>query len=225
MKLTCIIPYHNEGERIFKVLDVVTKLHNVDQIICIDDGSTDNTSKLVKKKYPQVQVHILNKNHGKGGAIQQGIILAKHDNLLLLDADLINLIYEELQDGINTYIKNTDIDMIVFRRILEHWNIKILRHDVLMSGQRIMKRKDLLIILNTHPTTYQLEVAMNKYALDHDKNCKWMPLSIINTSKLAKWGRRKGTEKSMQMMHDFVSYAGFWSYFKQVLFFCKESAT
>ena len=58
MKISIIIPVYNEEKTILKVLKRLneTKLEGYDyQLIVINDGSTDNTQKILnenKKKYP-----------------------------------------------------------------------------------------------------------------------------------------------------------------------------
>ncbi|HEY3331262.1 MAG TPA: glycosyltransferase family 2 protein [Capsulimonadaceae bacterium] len=91
MIVAAIIPAHNEAARVAKVLETVLGTPGVDQIILVDDGSTDGTA-AVASKYARVRVERLEKNRGKGGAMLHGASLAVDaDVLLFLDADLIGL--------------------------------------------------------------------------------------------------------------------------------------
>lgn len=47
---SCIIPFYNEGKRIFPILNVVTQIAGITQIICVDDGSSDFTATIIEKK-------------------------------------------------------------------------------------------------------------------------------------------------------------------------------
>ncbi|MFH0876549.1 MAG: glycosyltransferase family 2 protein [archaeon] len=86
MKISCIIPAYNEENSIAKVLQAVKKVRTIDEIIVVDDGSKDNTSKIAKGLGVKIIKH--KKNRGKGAAIKTGIMSSVGDILLFLDADL-----------------------------------------------------------------------------------------------------------------------------------------
>ena len=90
-KVSIIIPAYNEENSIEKLLKLIKsiKLEKIGfskEIICIDDGSTDKTSILIKK-FKDV-VYIKQKNSGKGAAVQKGISRSKGQLILVQDADL-----------------------------------------------------------------------------------------------------------------------------------------
>ena len=93
MKLSIIIPVFNEEKNINKVIQNIKKLplpHIKKEIIVVDDGSWDGTSRILKKhkKDPQVQVHFSRLNFGKGVATRIGLTYAQGDIILIQDADL-----------------------------------------------------------------------------------------------------------------------------------------
>jgi len=80
--ITAIIPAFNEADRIEEVL-IETKKY-VDEIIVIDDCSSDDTA-LVSKKYAKVFKN--SKNKGYIYSIKKGFKKAKYDIIVTLDAD------------------------------------------------------------------------------------------------------------------------------------------
>jgi len=91
-KLSIIIPLYNEEKLVTKLLDKVlaVKLKLEKEIIVVNDGSKDNSRKVVEKyikKHPEII--LLNKeNGGKGSALKKGFERATGDILLIQDADL-----------------------------------------------------------------------------------------------------------------------------------------
>ncbi len=83
--ISVIIPAYNEEDIIDRTLEKIDREY-VDEIIVINDGSTDNTKALIKK-YP-VKLIDLKENSGKGNAVTRGIKESRGDILVILDADL-----------------------------------------------------------------------------------------------------------------------------------------
>ena len=90
MKLSILIPVYNEQETVGVVLDSVQKLNVpkiTKEIIVIDDGSSDKTPQILKKRKNIILI-THKKNQGKGAAIQSGLRKAAGEIILIQDADL-----------------------------------------------------------------------------------------------------------------------------------------
>ena len=114
--ISLIIPCYNEELNIQKgVLDKIGNyIHHVpsiEEVIISDDGSTDNTKKLIKKEYlPEYPLFRLleNEHKGKAQTLISAILSAKCDYVLFTDIDLATPI-EEVEKMISEIEKNTDI--------------------------------------------------------------------------------------------------------------------
>ena len=91
-KLSIIIPVYNEEGTIRPILKKIyeLKIDNIDfEVIVINDGSTDNSVKIIKENNELYNQFInLEKNSGKGFAIKSGLKLVTGDYVILQDADL-----------------------------------------------------------------------------------------------------------------------------------------
>jgi glycosyltransferase involved in cell wall biosynthesis len=90
--LSIIVPVYNEEKTVLPLLEKVRKVRLMGlkkQIIVVDDGSTDGTLALLKRKrIPGVQILHYEKNKGKGAAIRTGIPHTTGDYVIIQDADL-----------------------------------------------------------------------------------------------------------------------------------------
>ena len=91
MLVSIIIPIYNEEKIIKKLLKKVNSIKKIrKEIIVINDGSTDNTLKILKKDCKKMYTKIISykKNIGKGYACRQGISKSKGDIIIIQDGDL-----------------------------------------------------------------------------------------------------------------------------------------
>ena len=91
MNVSIIIPCYNEEKTIKEIVSTVKKyLTENDEIIVIDDCSSDNTPSILKNDLKKIidRLIVNEKNYGKGYSIKQGVATAKGNIILIQDADL-----------------------------------------------------------------------------------------------------------------------------------------
>lgn len=119
-KLSIIIPVYNEKDTIVELLNrvVAAEIKLEKEIIVVDDGSKDGTSKIlddfeqayIKKGYGTKLIILHKGNGGKGSAIYMGLLHTTGDIVGIQDADLeyfpedYSLILEPLQKGITRVV-------------------------------------------------------------------------------------------------------------------------
>lgn len=85
-RVTVIIPAWNEAEHIGQTVQAAYSIPEVDMVLVVDDGSTDDTP--AKAAAAGAQLLKLSSNQGKGRALQAGILSCRAEVVVLLDADL-----------------------------------------------------------------------------------------------------------------------------------------
>jgi glycosyltransferase involved in cell wall biosynthesis len=108
MKLSIIMPVFNELSTLEAILKRVESVKLADEIILVDDGSTDGTRDLfptLEKQYSDLRIILHDFNQGKGAAVRTGIQAARGDLILIQDADLeydprdIKLLLDPIEEG------------------------------------------------------------------------------------------------------------------------------
>ena len=224
MKFSCtaILPYYKEGKRALEIVEGVLKIPSVDQIILVDDGSQDGMAGQIKVLFPTVEVVELPQNRGKSGALAAGLKQARGEYVLLLDTDLKNFDAATYERGIQKFQSDPAIDLIVFLRQgdLPLW--KLFRVHYVLTGERLLKKSDLEAVLKTRPYRYQIEIAMNRYMMNHHKQVYSMQTKSLIVYKTEKSGFFRGNWQELKTGLEIYSFAGPFEYWKQLLFFCRQ---
>jgi glycosyltransferase involved in cell wall biosynthesis len=222
-KVSCIIPFYNEGERLIKILQTLCGCHTIDEIICVDDGSENDLSTTIKKLFPNIRLIKHNINSGKSEAVYTGLVNSHGDIILTLDADTYGLTATEVDSAINSFKSNQNIGMMILSKIYSPFFSNWLRADTVLCGDRIIRKVDLSKIYDQyHPIRYQLEIAINMYMKKNHQSVYWMPSSGLNLYKYKKNGFLAGMKRDFLMHLDLIRFAGPLEYFGQDLFFCRK---
>ncbi|PDV97072.1 glycosyltransferase family 2 protein [Candidatus Chloroploca asiatica] len=114
-RISVIIPVYN-GERFLAeaIQSVLDQTLPPDEIIVVDDGSTDNTAAIVAglaSTSPLPICYVDQENQGPAAARNHGIRLAKGDFLAFLDADDL-WVCHKLADQYSYLVEHTDIIVV-----------------------------------------------------------------------------------------------------------------
>lgn len=95
MQLSIVIPLLNEEESLTELYNWIVSVMQSNsysyEIIFIDDGSTDDSWKIIQKlsdNHPEVKGIKFNRNYGKSQALHAGFLAAQGEVIITMDADL-----------------------------------------------------------------------------------------------------------------------------------------
>ena len=108
-KFSIIVPVYNVEKYIEKCLEsILNQTYDNFEIIVINDGSTDNSKKILDNYKTNKKIKIINQdNQGLSIARNNGLGAASGDYILFIDSD--DYIEEELLSTLNKNINNEDL--------------------------------------------------------------------------------------------------------------------
>lgn len=222
-RVAAIVPAYNEGGRITAVLDVISQARQVDEILVVTDGCTDGTNDEVsawlegrdKTQRPAARLFALTQNIGKGGAMTYGAHRTDADVLLFLDADLIGLRPEQVDELLApTLMADNPADMAlglfgsVRGGILGWWLGFCHRFTPSITGQRAIRRDLFLEVPGLTHSRYGVEAAITRFVTsDPGLRTDYVFLhSVTHPIKEEKQGAWKGFSNRMRMYREIGSY-------------------
>ena len=195
--LSVIIPAFNEAETIGGIVRNIRRLDEANEILVIDDGSTDGTSEIAERAGATVIRHPY--NIGNGASVKTGIREATGDVLLFMDGDG----QHDPADIPRLLHKMDDYDMVVGARTKEskvsafrslgNWGlIKVAEYlsgqsiPDLTSGFRAFHRNKILRFVHLLPNRYSYPTTSIMAFLHAGHTIHFEPLGTIRKRQAGK---------------------------------------
>jgi glycosyltransferase involved in cell wall biosynthesis len=187
-KVSAIICAYNEEKTIEHVIFSVTESKVFDEVIVVNDGSTDRTEQIVvacKKSIDLIDIH-LPQNKGKGYAMALGIEQAKSDIVLFIDADLSCQDLDHIDQLVKPLLRN-EADMTLGYTTVNIFNRRINPMKIL-TGERAMFKKDILPLLDRmKESRFGVETLLYMYY--RSEGLKMNFIHMKNLRHLTKYGK------------------------------------
>jgi len=183
--ISVIIPCKNEAQSIGSLITDIINLNLVDEIIVVDDGSTDDSYQIISELDVKCVRHIYSK--GNGASIKAGARIAKGDIIVFMDADgqhqakSIAQLLEKINEGFDmvvgarSSIAQASKTRLLGNKIYNRLASLITGHKVLdlTSGFRAVKRSKFLEFLAllpngfSYPTTITMAFFRSGYSINY----------------------------------------------------------
>jgi glycosyltransferase involved in cell wall biosynthesis len=208
-RVSVVIPAYNEEETVADVVSACARVPAIDEVIVVDDGSTDETAARARAAGAKVIEH--GENRGKAAAMKSGYEATTAPVLLFLDADLIGLHPGHVHDLIQPVLSGeADMAVGVFGdgRVATDLAQMVAPY---LSGQRVVRREVLADMFREEPDADQarfgIEVALTKFAKTH--GCRVVEVVLEEMShrmKEEKLGLVKGAAARLKMYYEILKY-------------------
>lgn len=198
LSLSVVIPCYNEAQTIEEVLNRVEAVELADEIIIVDDGSTDGTREILQRleaeQRPNVRILYHQVNQGKGAAVVTGFSAATSDVFLIQDADFeydprdYPLLLKPLEEGIAQVVYGSRF-LGGPRKAMNFWNMvanrsltlvtNILYNAILSDMETCYKvfRADVVRGLKIHARRFEFEPEITAKVLKQGIRIYEVPIS------------------------------------------------
>ena len=216
--VSAIVPAYNEGSRIACVLSALSGSELTDEVITVDDGSTDDTSEIART-FSKVRVIRNETNLGKHQAMLKGARESAGDVLLFLDADIEGLTSGGVDKLIRAVLDDECDLAIAYRSGTSFWDRFIVWSEPCLCGERCLRRQEFFNVEGLEDMDgYETEVCLNKHFLDHRKRIRIVPIeNLTQCPKREKHGFVTGGLGDLKMGFEIVRRIGPIEMLRQVI--------
>lgn len=196
MSLTAIVPAYNEELTVGPVVQALIEAGVFDDVIVVDDGSTDGTVEEATRAGASV-LRML-QNGGKGQAMLAGVRVCTGD-VGFFDSDLVGFTPEHAQAMVAMYEQGYDqvCAMRDYPSLYCAWELTMSQP---ITGERIVRRWILDALPETCWRGYNIETAMNYICeTQGGRTCVFVEEGVTQTHKAKKRGWWKGHYQNAQM--------------------------
>lgn len=158
--VSVIIPIYNEERTVSAVVKVVSSWRGKDEVIVVNDGSTDASASIVASFKSKICVITHKKNKGKGFALASGIRQSRGEILMFLDGDIVGLTHRDLDALVGPVITG-QAEMAL--GAVRFWRLKLLGPAKAITGERVVRRINVIPHLSSMKNTgYGVEMLLNR---------------------------------------------------------------
>ncbi len=203
-RVTAIIPAYNEASRIGGVIEAALGASLIDDVVVVDDGSVDSTAEAAGR-YP-VAVIARGENGGKGAAIETARRRVSADIVVFVDADLVGLKPEHLDDLVRPLVEDGELLMTVGKFVGGRLRTDLAQRIVpTISGQRAVKREFLDGLPDLSRSRFGVEVIFTSHANASGAKTLEVPLAgVTQVMKEEKLGYIRGLAQRAAMYRDLL---------------------
>jgi glycosyltransferase involved in cell wall biosynthesis len=163
MRVAAVIPAWNEADTVAGVVLTARDAGLVDEVIVVDNNSTDATARVAAEAGARV-VH--EPCRGKGEAMRSGVAVAGADVVVFLDADLLGLTGEHVDDLVRPVLDDEAAMVCGLFDRGPFANPVFLRKLPVLTGQRALRRELFEALDLTEISGYRVEAALNSLVAD-----------------------------------------------------------
>jgi len=88
-KVSIVIPNWNGAKKLANNLPQVLQTKGVEQFVVVDDGSTDDSIRVIREQFPEVELVIRPRNGGFSSSVNSGVRAVKGELVLILNTDAV----------------------------------------------------------------------------------------------------------------------------------------
>lgn len=216
LRITCLIPAYNEAPRIAAVLKVVIGHPAISRTLVIDDGSSDGTAAVAAAA--GAEVITTRGNVGKARALVEGLRRVDTGHVLLIDADLLGLSADAIDDLVRPIAEGRAAATLSLRGNTP-WLWRAIRLDYI-TGERLLP-------LSLFSGRFEEMEALPGFGFEAYLNrlliAAGLPIAVVpwpdvaSPAKARKHGLRRGVLGDIRMLGDIFHTIGLLGAFRQIV--------
>ena len=202
-KVTAIICAFNEEKTIEFVIRSASANYLIDELIVVNDGSTDNTGKIIERLKGDISITDIHftENKGKGYAMATGVEKAIYEAIVFIDADLSELNQDHYYQLLIPIMEDK-ADMVLGQatETLINYSVNPFKS---LTGERALLKKDILpIVGKMKHSRFGVETLINLFYQSQGKTVNYVMLKgLKHPTKFDKVSKQQAIKEFVKEGH------------------------
>ncbi len=202
-KTTAIICAFNEEKTIEFVINSASANYLIDELIVVNDGSTDNTGKIIERLKGDISITDIHftENKGKGYAMATGVEKAINEAIVFIDADLSELNQDHYYQLLIPIMEDK-ADMVLGQatETLINYSVNPFKS---LTGERALLKKDILpIVGKMKHSRFGVETLINLFYQSQGKTVNYVMLKgLKHPTKFDKVSKQQAIKEFVKEGH------------------------